>query len=88
MVAVGGLPTQSAIDQVLSTTRNVRKRLDTTREVPRELIEDCLRVAMAFTQPLHSQRTDFAGQHRAGCQGSERDRLDSHGGCPIIALSA
>ena len=46
MVTVGDLPTQSAVDHVLSTTRNVRKRLDPTREVPRELIEDCLRVAM------------------------------------------
>ena len=46
MVTVGGLPTQLAVDQVLSTTRCVRKGLDTTREVPRELIEDCLRVAM------------------------------------------
>jgi hypothetical protein len=31
----------SAVDQVLITTRNVRKGLDTTRGVPRELIEDC-----------------------------------------------
>jgi nitroreductase len=46
MVTVGGLPALSAVDQVLSTTRCVRKGLDTTREVPRELIEDCLRVAM------------------------------------------
>jgi nitroreductase len=46
MVTVGGLPTQSDADQVLSTTRCVRKGLDMTREVPRELIEDCLRVAM------------------------------------------
>jgi nitroreductase len=46
MVAVDGLPTQSAADQVLTTTRCVRKGLDMTREVPRELIEDCLRLAM------------------------------------------
>src|ERR1700746_2800363 len=46
MVTVDGLPAQSAVDQVLSTTRCVRKGLDTTREVPRELIEDCLRMAM------------------------------------------
>jgi len=46
MVTVDGLPTQSAADEVLSTTRCVRKGLDMTREVPRELIEDCLRVAM------------------------------------------
>ena len=46
MVTVSGPPTQSAVDQVLSTTRCVRKGLDPAREVPRELIEDCLRVAM------------------------------------------
>jgi len=46
MVTVDGLPTQSAVDEVLTTTRCVRKGLDTTREVPRELIEDCLRMAM------------------------------------------
>jgi nitroreductase len=46
MVTASGLPTQSAVDQVLSTTRCVRKGLDTTREVPREQIEDCLRIAM------------------------------------------
>src|SRR5690348_702952 len=46
MVTVDGLPAQPAVDEVLSTTRCVRKGLDTTREVPRELIEDCLRVAM------------------------------------------
>lgn len=33
-------------DQLLSTTRSVRKRLDTSRRVPRELIEECLRLAV------------------------------------------
>jgi nitroreductase len=46
MVAVDGPPAPPSVDQVLITTRNIRKGLDTTREVPRELIEDCLRVAM------------------------------------------
>jgi nitroreductase len=46
MVTVEGKPEQSAADWVLTTTRSVRKGLDTTREVPRELIADCLRVAM------------------------------------------
>jgi nitroreductase len=32
-------------DRLLSTTRAVRKRLDLTRPVPRDLIEDCIRVA-------------------------------------------
>ncbi len=46
MATAGGKPEQLAADWVLTTTRSVRKGLDTTREVPRELIEDCLRVAM------------------------------------------
>lgn len=32
-------------DQVLTTTRSVRKRLDLTRPVPRALIEECLEIA-------------------------------------------
>jgi nitroreductase len=43
---VGGRPTQLTVEQVLTTTRNVRRRLDMTREVPRELIEECAQVAM------------------------------------------
>lgn len=34
------------IDDVLLTTRSVRKRLDFDRPVPRELIEECLRIAL------------------------------------------
>ena len=33
-------------DELLTTTRAVRRRLDLTRPVPRELVEECLRVAM------------------------------------------
>ena len=43
---VGSSPAQLMVDQVLTTTRNVRKRLDLSREVPRQVIEDCARVAM------------------------------------------
>ena len=32
-------------EQVLTTTRAVRKRLDLTRDVPRELIEECIQIA-------------------------------------------
>ena len=32
-------------DEVLSTTRTVRKRLDMSRPVPRELLEECMRIA-------------------------------------------
>ncbi len=34
------------VDEVLSTTRAVRKRLDVTRPVPRALIEECLELAL------------------------------------------
>jgi nitroreductase len=33
-------------DELLTTTRTVRKRLDLTRSVPEELIRDCLQVAL------------------------------------------
>ena len=33
-------------DELLSTTRAVRKRLDLTRPVPRELIEECVDLAV------------------------------------------
>ena len=36
----------STVDQLLSTTRAVRKRLDLDRPVPPEIIEDCLRLAI------------------------------------------
>jgi nitroreductase len=39
-------------DQLLSTTRAVRKRLDFTRPVPKELIGEC--VAMALQAPSGS----------------------------------
>lgn len=35
-----------SVDEVLTTTRAVRKRLDTTRPVPRNLIEECLDLAL------------------------------------------
>jgi nitroreductase len=35
-----------SVDEVLTTTRAVRKRLDTTRPVPRSVIEECLDLAL------------------------------------------
>jgi nitroreductase len=35
-----------SVDQVLSTTRSVRKRLDVTKPVPRALIDECLELAL------------------------------------------
>lgn len=46
-------------DGVLTTTRAVRKRLDLQRLVPREVIEDCVRVAVQAPSGRNRQRWDF-----------------------------
>lgn len=48
----------SSIDYVLSTTRSVRRRLDVSRTVPRELLLECLALAQqapsaSNTEPFH-----------------------------------
>src|SRR6516162_4032337 len=43
-------------DHLLSTTRAVRKRLDLTRPVPREVIVDCLRLAIQAPTGSNMQR--------------------------------
>ncbi|HEY5333738.1 MAG TPA: nitroreductase family protein [Solirubrobacterales bacterium] len=48
-----------AADQVLTTTRAVRRRLDTTRPVPRELIADCVRIAAQAPSGRNRQQWDF-----------------------------
>ena len=35
-----------SVDEVLTTTRTVRKRLDVSRPVPRAVIEECLELAL------------------------------------------
>jgi nitroreductase len=44
-------------DEILTTTRAVRKRLDTTRPVPREVLEECLEIALQA--PNGSNRNDW-----------------------------
>jgi nitroreductase len=46
-------------DEVLTTTRAVRKRLDLQRPVPREVIEDCVRVAVQAPSGRNQQAFDF-----------------------------
>ena len=46
----------SHTDRLLSTTRSVRKRLDFTRPVPRDVVLDCLRVATQAPSGGNSQR--------------------------------
>jgi len=45
----------AAIDHVLATTRAVRKRLDLTRPVPRDVVLDCLRLAIQAPTGGNSQ---------------------------------
>lgn len=45
------------VDEVLATTRAVRKRLDTSRPVPRTLLEECL--DLALQAPNGSNRNDW-----------------------------
>ncbi len=46
-------------DEVLTTTRAVRKRLNFERPVPRELIEECIRVAVQAPSGRNRQQWDF-----------------------------
>ena len=58
-----------SVDEVLTTTRAVRKRLDFDRPVPRELILECLRIAVQA--PTGSNRQ---GWHFLAISDPERKR--------------
>jgi nitroreductase len=46
-------------DQLLTTTRSVRKRLDLQRPVDRAVVEECLRIAMQAPTSVNSQTWHF-----------------------------
>jgi nitroreductase len=46
-------------DELLSTTRSVRKRLDLTRPVPRELVDECLTLALQAPSGSNRQTWQF-----------------------------
>ncbi len=48
-----------SVDEVLTTTRAVRKRLDLERPVPRALIEECLELALQAPSGSNSQGWHF-----------------------------
>lgn len=50
---------QLTADQLLSTTRAVRRRLDLDRPVERHLIEDCVRMAQQAPSASNSQMAHF-----------------------------
>ena len=49
----------SVCDKLLTTTRSIRKRLDLTRPVPPELIEECLEVAVQSPSATNTQKWRF-----------------------------
>lgn len=46
-------------DKLLTTTRSIRKRLDLTRPVPPELIEECLEVTLQSPSATNTQKWRF-----------------------------
>jgi len=53
------MPLNLSADEVLSTTRAVRKRLDLSRPVPRHLIEECIDLAIQAPTGRRRQRWHF-----------------------------
>jgi nitroreductase len=49
----------ASVDHVLTTTRSVRKRLDFTRPVPREVIEECIEIALQAPSGSNAQGWSF-----------------------------
>ena len=47
------------LDELLATTRSVRKRLDLTRPVEREVVEECLALALQAPTPANMQSWHF-----------------------------
>lgn len=56
----------AAVDELLTTTRAVRKRLDLDRAVPPELIEQCLALAVQAPTGANAQRWRFVVVTDAG----------------------
>ena len=50
---------RAAADKLLTTTRSVRKRLDLTRSVEPELIQECIEIAMQAPTGTNAQNWSF-----------------------------
>jgi nitroreductase len=50
---------RAAADHLLTTTRSVRKRLDLTRPVPRELVQECIEIALQAPSGTNAQNWAF-----------------------------
>ena len=75
-------------DELLATTRSVRKRLDLTRPVEREVLEECLRLAQQAPTASYAQNWHFVvvtdSRRRAGLgelwRSAARAYLERRGG--------
>jgi nitroreductase len=82
----GPLPGLADVDTVLTTTRAVRKRLDLHRPVPREVVEECARIAFQAPNGSNEQhwgwvfiddpalRAEMARIYRDGMADVHRER--------------
>ena len=82
----GPLPGLADVDTVLTTTRAVRKRLDLHRRVPREVVEECARIAFQAPNGSNEQhwgwvfvddpalRAEMARIYRDGMADVHRER--------------
>lgn len=50
---------RASADHLLTTTRSVRKRLDLTREVPIELVDECIHIALQAPTGTNAQNWAF-----------------------------
>ncbi|HEX8133929.1 MAG TPA: nitroreductase family protein [Actinomycetes bacterium] len=74
-------------DQLLSTTRAVRRRLDLTRPVEREVLEDCLRLAQQAPTASYAQNWHFVVVTDAGARAALGELWRSVAG-PYLARRA
>ena len=72
----------SVCDTLLTTTRSIRKRLDLSRPVPPELIEECLEVAVQSPSATNTQKWRFMvirdAEKRAGLARLYKQAFESY----------
>jgi nitroreductase len=83
-----------SVDEVLTTTRTVRKRLDLSKPVPRALIEECLELALQAPNGSNlnvwrwivvDDRTTIAaiaGLYKVGLEAYAKDHYKANAGVP------
>ena len=81
------MPLELTPDELLSTTRAVRRRLDLTRPVEREVLEECLRLAQQAPTASYAQNWHFVVVTDAGARAALGELWRSVAG-PYLARRA